>query len=356
MMAGHSNLAKIAAGILLAISLCGPARGQRRDQEQRRAERQENRREVPRPARPERALPRENLRMERPFGGRFPSRPGYVQRSPRNMGGYSQGSSEVAHPPIRSARPGNALPAESMRHEVARPPVQAERRIETSPSSQQGMHREVPRPPGQYRNGSPGFAQEQRRVAQPPASIPRKESAAFSDRGSEVPRPPQAGAQPRVVPRPPMAGQKHGGDWLRSHQNLSLADQQKALQSDPQFRKLPAQQQQQLVNRLQKFNSLPPEEQQRRLSRIETWEHLTPQQKTQARQLAQQWKQLSPDRQRMMKTAIGDLRAMPPEQRESVLESERFKGMFSDQERKMLRETTKLPLAPAQAPVPRPPE
>jgi hypothetical protein len=49
-----------------------------------------------------------------------------------------------------------------------------------------------------------------------------------------------------------------------------------------------------------------------------------------------------------MKTAIGDLRAMPPDQREQVLDSPRFKSQFSEQERNMLRETTKLPLAPAQ--------
>jgi hypothetical protein len=64
---------------------------------------------------------------------------------------------------------------------------------------------------------------------------------------------------------------------------------------------------------------------------------------------------LPPDRQRMMKTAIGDLRAMPPDQREKVLDSPRFQSMFSDQERNMLRETTKLPLAPAES-VPRPPQ
>jgi hypothetical protein len=58
----------------------------------------------------------------------------------------------------------------------------------------------------------------------------------------------------------------------------------------------------------------------------------------------------------MMKTAIGDLRAMPPDQRERVLDSDRFRSMFSEQERGMLRETTKLPLAPAQPGVPRPPQ
>jgi len=86
------------------------------------------------------------------------------------------------------------------------------------------------------------------------------------------------------------------------------------------------------------------------LNRIETWEHLTPQQKTQARQLASQWQQLTPQRRQMMKTAIGDLRAMPPDQREKVLDSPRFRSMFSEQERGMLRDTTKLPLAPAQPP------
>lgn len=313
MMTGEFKTGKLAAAILLALSFCVPALAQRHDQRPQ-AERQSNRREVPRPPR---ASSQRAVRSERPFAGRPQSQPGYPQnRNSRNVGPYSSGSRGLPRPP-----------------EMAQP-----------------------------RAASPSFAHEQRQVAQPPARAgqppaagpQRNENpAALSGQGREVPRPPQAGVQGREVPRPPTAAQRHGGDWLKSHQSLPLADQEKALQSDPQFRKLPAQQQQQLVNRLQKFNSLPPQEQQRRLNRIETWEHLTPQQKGQARQLAQQWKQLSPDRQRMMKTAIGDLRAMPPEQRDSVLESDRFKGMFSEQERSMLRETTKLPLAPA---VPRPPQ
>ena len=38
---------------------------------------------------------------------------------------------------------------------------------------------------------------------------------------------------------------------------------------------------------------------------------------------------------------------MPPAQREAVIDSERFKSMFSDQERDMMRGVTRLPLAPA---------
>lgn len=84
------------------------------------------------------------------------------------------------------------------------------------------------------------------------------------------------------------------------------------------------------------------------LNRMETWEHLTPAQKQQARQVFGQIKQLPPDRQRAVTTAIHDLRPMSPEQRERVINSDRFKGMFSDQERNMMRGATQLPLAPAE--------
>ncbi len=84
------------------------------------------------------------------------------------------------------------------------------------------------------------------------------------------------------------------------------------------------------------------------LNRMETWEHLTPEQKQQARQIFGQIRQLPPGRQRAVGTAIHDLRSMPPELRERIINSERFKGMFSDQEREMMRGATRLPLAPAE--------
>ena len=334
MITGKSKSGRVAVGALLGLLLCVPVFGQHRDGQQQRSERPSNRREAPRPPQQERSFPRQSVRAERPYGGGFPA---------RSLG------QQPAHPAYVPQRQG-------MSREVAHPPAQTERRASTAPSY---APREVPRPPapGQFRGAAPSFAQQERRVTQPPASASqRSEAPAFAAQGRNVPRPPQVGTQAREVPRPPTAGQKHGGDWLRAHRDLPLADQQKALQNDPQFRKLPPQQQQKLVNRLHTFNSLSPQEQQQRLNRVEVWEHLTPQQKQQARELNSQWKQLSPERRKMMKTAIGDLRAMPPEQRESVLESDRFKGMFSDQERTMLRETTKLPLAPAEALVPRPPQ
>ena len=84
------------------------------------------------------------------------------------------------------------------------------------------------------------------------------------------------------------------------------------------------------------------------LNRMDTWEHLTPPQRQQARGLFQQMQQLPPDRRRMMQTAIRNLRQMPPDQRQQVLDSPRFKSMFSPQEQDMLKGITQLPLAPAE--------
>jgi uncharacterized protein DUF3106 len=157
----------------------------------------------------------------------------------------------------------------------------------------------------------------------------------------------QGAAPPRSNSHPP---QQHAGDWLRKHQNMSPAERQKALESDPGFRRLPPAQQQVLRQRLQHFSSLPAQQQTRMLERMDTWAHLTPTQKDQARQIHGQMQQLPPDRQRMVRTAIGDLRGMPPQQRDQIIDSPRFKSMFSQQERDIMRGATRLPLAPPGSP------
>lgn len=168
--------------------------------------------------------------------------------------------------------------------------------------------------------------------------------ASFAQRHAAPPPTPHAEASP---PQPNhMQPHGHAGDWLRRYSELPLDEQERALQSDPAFRRLPAERQQRLRERLQHFSTLSPEQQLRVLSRMETWEHLTPAQKQEARQVFGQFRQLPPDRQRTVKTAIEDLRAMPVDQREQVINSDRFKGMFSDQERELMRDAARLPLSP----------
>ncbi|HKV82505.1 MAG TPA: DUF3106 domain-containing protein [Candidatus Sulfotelmatobacter sp.] len=167
-----------------------------------------------------------------------------------------------------------------------------------------------------------------------------------------VPMPQQHVSRPQTpLPSRPQGvaprQQGHAGDWLRQHKDLPPEEQERALQNDPNFHRLSPQQQQHRLQQLREFSSLPPAQQLRILNRMETWEHLTPQQKQEARQVFSQMRQLPPDRRRLVHKAIDDLRGMPPDQREQIINSDRFKGMFSDHERDVMRDATRLPLAPA---------
>ena len=148
--------------------------------------------------------------------------------------------------------------------------------------------------------------------------------------------------QKRSGPQP----QAHVGDWLRRYKDLPPDEVERELKNDPQFKQLPPKQQQVLLRRMQHFASLPPDQQLQMLNRMETWEHLTREQKQQALQVFGQMRQLPPDRRRLVHKTIDDLRAMPPDQREQKIDSGQFKGMFSDQERELMRGATRLPLAP----------
>jgi hypothetical protein len=162
---------------------------------------------------------------------------------------------------------------------------------------------------------------------------------------------PQAEPPRQSPPRPyqPPAEGHHSGQWLDQHRNQSLEQQRQALRNDRDFRQLSPERQQKFEQRLQHFDSMPPERQQQVLRRMETWEHLTPQQKDQFRAADSQFKSLPPDRRQAVRNAIESLRAMPPQARQREIESGRF-SHFSPQERQVLNDAARLPLAPAQPP------
>jgi hypothetical protein len=147
-------------------------------------------------------------------------------------------------------------------------------------------------------------------------------------------------------PRHQYPGQGHAGDWLRRYSKLPPGEQERALQNDPAFRRLPPDRQQVLRQRLRHFSSLPPDQQQRMLKRMEIWEHLTPAQKNQARQVHGEMQALPPERRRMVTAAMRDLSYMPLEQREQIINSDRFRGMFSPHELDIMRNAASLPLVP----------
>jgi hypothetical protein len=163
------------------------------------------------------------------------------------------------------------------------------------------------------------------------------------------------GRAQRPSPGPRQGGEKgnqeHLAQWMDRHSNLSPTDQQRALENEPGFRNLPAQTQQAMRNRLTELNNMTPEQRRRRLERTEAMERLTPPQRQQVRGALEQYRGLPEDRRRLVARAFHDLREMPEPQRQAILNSDRFRSQFSDQERGTLSNLlTVEPYLPVQRP------
>jgi hypothetical protein len=144
--------------------------------------------------------------------------------------------------------------------------------------------------------------------------------------------PPASGVQHQPGPKQ----NQHLGEWLSTHQNQPLAEQERALQLEPGFSRLPPEQQQRLTNRLRELNNKTPEQRQRTIDRVEVWERLSPEEKRQVSNSTMQLRMLPPDRQMPLRKAFRDLRDVPPEQRQSILNSPRFQSQFTPEERGIL--------------------
>jgi hypothetical protein len=138
------------------------------------------------------------------------------------------------------------------------------------------------------------------------------------------------------------------GAWLNEHHDLPVQEQERVLRSDPSFARLPAQDQQRLVQQLHQVNQLSEEQRQRRLARAEIIEHLSPQERMQINLSARRWAALPLPRQALMKDAFRDLRSVPLDQRQTVLNSSRYQGVFSPEERGILSDMLRVePWQPA---------
>ncbi|HVJ06885.1 MAG TPA: DUF3106 domain-containing protein [Acidisarcina sp.] len=187
------------------------------------------------------------------------------------------------------------------------------------------------------------------RGGQPAMRFPAQNAPSFQ-RGA--PRPAQA-------PRPQsqyQQSQQHLGDWLHTHQNLAPAEQEKALQREPGFNKLPQEQQQRLMNRLRDLNNKSPQQRQRTIDRVEVWERLSPQQKREISNSTAQLRSMPPERQVPLRRAFRDLREVPPGQRQAILNSPEYQSQFTPQERGILSNLLTIepyqanPSAPADSP------
>jgi hypothetical protein len=158
--------------------------------------------------------------------------------------------------------------------------------------------------------------------------------------GAGSPAHPAAGQQrtgPMAGPGSgPRGSQDHLQQWMDRHRNLSLPDQQRALANEPGFRDLPPPTQQRMLDQLRRLNNMPPEQRRQVIDRMEAIERLTLPQRQQVRGAMQQLGSLPPDRRRLVARAFRDLRDMPAPQRQAILNSDHFRGEFSEQERRTL--------------------
>ena len=140
----------------------------------------------------------------------------------------------------------------------------------------------------------------------------------------------------------------HLGSWLNEHSNVPPQERERILRSDPSFNRLPLGEQQRLVQQLHQVDSLNEQQRQRRLARSEAIEHLSPQERMSLNRSNQAFASMPADRQAMVKRAFQDLRSVPVDQRATVLNSARYQGMFSSQERWVLNDFLRIePYEPA---------
>lgn len=157
----------------------------------------------------------------------------------------------------------------------------------------------------------------------------------------------------RAQPNTGGARQPYGGphlrDWLDRNQNVPLPDQEKQLRNDPSFRRLPQADQQRLAQQLRHMDSMPEQQRDRRLARNEMLERLSPEERMNINRSGRAWSALPADRQTQMRRAFQDLRGVPIDQRQTVLNSARYQNMFTPQERGILQDFLKVePYQPSQ--------
>ena len=255
---------------------------------------------------------------------------------------------------------GQVGPAHNARTQAPAPRISA--------SSRPAAHPAAPASRGASQAAPRGQAQQQGMwVGSAPSSTMQRSAGGTSGRSEyssptrgagssgrpDYPGPPYLGpgyARPTVPGYAPPADLPAGhlGAWLNEHRNLPVQDQERIQRNDPSFRRLTPTNQQRLVQQLHQVNGLTEEQRQRRLARTEIIEHLSPQDRMQVERSYRRWPTLPVERQALMKAAFRDLRSVPVDQRQTVLNSSRYQGVFTPEERGILSDFLRVePYQPA---------
>lgn len=155
--------------------------------------------------------------------------------------------------------------------------------------------------------------------------------------GGSGARPAYSGAEAgRMNSYPGTSPAGHLSSWLNQHSHLPTQDQERMLRADPSFKRLAPGEQQRLVQQLHQVDNLNEQQRQRRLARAEALEHLSPQERMSLNRSNQAFSALPAARQTMVKRAFQDLRSVPLDQRQMMLNSAHYQNAFTPEERNIL--------------------
>lgn len=117
---------------------------------------------------------------------------------------------------------------------------------------------------------------------------------------------------------------------------MDVQQQEKLLRNDPSFKRLPPGDQQRLMQQLRQVDRMPAGERERRLARNEMLEGLSPEQQMQINRSATRFQDLPQARRALVRQAFQELRSVPLDQRQTVINSARYQNMFTPRERGIL--------------------
>ena len=216
------------------------------------------------------------------------------------------------------------------------------------------------RPRNQPRNQGQAIPRSQRRVTPQFQSRPQESTAQRPAAGnltvaprSVYPGPPYLGpgySRPTYpgYASPNNAPAGHLGAWLNEHRMQPVEEQERILRSDPSFQRLNPAVQQRLVDQLHQVNQLPEGQRERRLARSEALERMSSQDRMSVNLSARRLAAMPQNRQAIVRMAFRDLRSVPLDQRQTVLNSARYQGAFSPEERGVLTDLLRAePYEPA---------
>lgn len=108
------------------------------------------------------------------------------------------------------------------------------------------------------------------------------------------------------------------------------------LANNRRFQRLPTAQRRAIEARLQRFDRLPANERELLVQRYQLFSRLDPSRQSQARTMYREWSQLPRARRNRITQVVRRLRNSPPENRAEILQSERFAGMFDQEDREII--------------------